>query len=253
MTVCAVSESDSIKDGEKLSKIPSSDVEELETAIPPTYSDNPRTDSSRLLFAILVLLRSLVSPQQFPNKTYQSFYPYPPITLIKYINESNGSYSEMVHQMSSLTLIYSPSPNEILDKSFDILRSKFKEIKGYKNSRMLEERLVEENSKNKETDTLAGVQFDDNLYNKKTIPNKDVEVVLRCVSYKTIYEISLLVISRFPAELQRDRVQFYINEADRLIDHKGVCSTWCTRTQTQLFLTGGPRHVESRTGGIPSK
>lgn len=123
--------------------------------------------------AILVGIRSGVNPEKLPSKIYAPFYPFPSAFFPENLNNLTEN-PVLAHLMSSLTLVYSPSPNKVLDRSFGMLKQQFKQIIGYQNATMLETHFLTEIN----SSTLAGIQFNDNLYGKDTIP-KDIEVTLR--------------------------------------------------------------------------
>lgn len=126
-----------------------------------------------VLFSILlVMLRSLVEPVENPEVHYYPYHPVPQIFFFNAVNKNGGgSFKSLFHDY---TVVYSPSPNKILDHAMGFLKPTFKNIKGYKNAKMLEHHFLTPEAPN----TLAGIQFDDALYNASVLPKK-LEVTLR--------------------------------------------------------------------------
>lgn len=126
-----------------------------------------------LFFALLlVVMRSMVEPEQQPTKTFEPFCPLP-IYCEDFFDKNVFNFDSPLKQM---TLVYSPSGNKALNRSMSILNLVFRNVIGYENKEKLEAHFLAANS----TNTLAGVQLDDSLSRRNTIP-KNVEVSLRLV------------------------------------------------------------------------
>ncbi|RZC40616.1 ABC2 membrane 3 domain containing protein, partial [Asbolus verrucosus] len=129
-----------------------------------------------ILFSVLlVILRSLVDPVHYSSRIYLPFKPLSFNQLSASLNKSN------------YLLVYSPSPNEILDRSMNFLRLFFEDVKGYKNSKELEAHFLGLEGNR----TFAGVQFDDRLRGQSVLPSH--------------LEVSL----RFPSELRSVSAQIF--------------------------------------------
>ncbi|XP_044269819.1 phospholipid-transporting ATPase ABCA3-like [Tribolium madens] len=202
-----------------------------------------------IIFSILlVMLRSLVEPIQNPIREYMPFHPLREEFLQ---NETRKDKNHTFYQyLRNLNIVYSPSPHQMIDQSMDILNGIFKEVKGYKNAKLLEAHFLTEEGRN----TLAGIQFDDKLYNKSELPQK--------------LEISL----RFPGELRNVGSNFFKNkEQEKVVngtpfknsenDSESVIDKlnklfqirdWKTNLLYPVFQTPGPREPNKNSGATPS-
>lgn len=124
-----------------------------------------------VMFAILlVVMRSMVDPENQPTKTFHPFCPLPFNCEDSFVNNVSTFESPLKH----MTLVYSPSGNKALNRSMSILNLVFGSVIGYENQAMLEAHFLAKNS----TNTFAGVQLHDSLSRRNNIPN-NVEVSLR--------------------------------------------------------------------------
>lgn len=119
---------------------------------------------------LLVVIRSLVDPEENPPKIYDPFFP---IDINTFLN--NGTSNSTAY-LRNWTLAYSPSPNTAIDRTMDIFKAVFANVVGYPDSAKLESHFIGSTSNT----TFAAFQFDDTLINGTTIPNK-IRVALRLV------------------------------------------------------------------------
>ncbi|RZC40676.1 ATP-binding cassette sub-family A member 3-like, partial [Asbolus verrucosus] len=169
-----------------------------------------------VLFSILlVVIRSLVDPEKNPPKIYEPFCPLP--LLCGGQSEQNSSNINM-DVLKNLSLVYSPSSNQALDRSMNILQNVFGHVIGYKNSEQLEAHFLGENA----SMTFAAIQFDDSLASRDTFPEN--------------LEVSL----RFPAELRS------------VLDIFGQ-NNWHTNLLYPVYQVPGPRSPDNNTGAVPDK
>lgn len=122
-----------------------------------------------IIFSILlVFIRSIVNPVKRPSQMYLPFHPMPLHLVDIFSIKNNDTF------LKNATLVYSPSPNKIIDNSMSILKMAFHDVKGYRNSNLMENHIMANNIEN----IFAGVVFDDELVEKDYIPD-NVEVSLR--------------------------------------------------------------------------
>ncbi|EFA12134.2 ATP-binding cassette sub-family A member 3-like Protein [Tribolium castaneum] len=197
-----------------------------------------------IIFSILlVMLRSLVEPVDNPTREYQPFHPIPAefFAQKKVKNQTVQSYLE------NLSIVYSPSPHKIIDQAMGFLKTTFRNIKGYKNAKLLEAHFLTDEGRK----TLAGIQFDDNLYNQTELPQK--------------LQISI----RFPGELrsvggylfknQKQGTNVSVNnshnESESIVDKLNKLfqiHDWKTNLLYPVFQSPGPREPEKNSGATPS-
>ncbi|XP_015840360.1 phospholipid-transporting ATPase ABCA3 isoform X2 [Tribolium castaneum] len=189
------------------------------------------------------MLRSLVEPVDNPTREYQPFHPIPAefFAQKKVKNQTVQSYLE------NLSIVYSPSPHKIIDQAMGFLKTTFRNIKGYKNAKLLEAHFLTDEGRK----TLAGIQFDDNLYNQTELPQK--------------LQISI----RFPGELrsvggylfknQKQGTNVSVNnshnESESIVDKLNKLfqiHDWKTNLLYPVFQSPGPREPEKNSGATPS-
>jgi ATP-binding cassette subfamily A (ABC1) protein 3 len=173
-----------------------------------------------VLFSILlVVIRSLVDPEDNPARIYQPFCLLPFFCSDGLYNSARENSPGIdITSLQNLSLVYSPSSNEALNRSMGILQAVFGHVIGYDNSDQLEAHFLQADA----TLTFAGIQLADALANRATLPD-DVEVSLR-----------------FPSELRSVTDLFGQNN-------------WHTNILYPVYQVPGPRAPDNNTGAVPGR